>query len=61
MCALSLVIVCTYISTVNKKIVVDEGIRRGHPSHALSRAAAIMVLRGELIEKNKGNFLTRAK
>jgi hypothetical protein len=53
---------CVHIcSTVNKKIVVDEGIRRGHPSHALSRAAAIMVLRGELIEKNKGNFLTRAK
>eukprot|EP00611_Tribonema_gayanum_P019319 TRINITY_DN3326_c0_g1_i6.p2 TRINITY_DN3326_c0_g1~~TRINITY_DN3326_c0_g1_i6.p2 ORF type:complete len:178 (+),score=92.12 TRINITY_DN3326_c0_g1_i6:1123-1656(+) len=48
-------------STVNKRGITDEAIKRGHPNHAVGRAMAIMVLRGELVEKNKGFLLFRAR
>ncbi|CAN0474022.1 unnamed protein product, partial [Ectocarpus sp. 12 AP-2014] len=41
-------------STVNRKKVGEEATGQGHPATAVTRAIAIMAVRGELQEKNRG-------
>ncbi|CAM9156668.1 unnamed protein product [Chrysoparadoxa australica] len=47
--------------TVNRKRVMEEGTVLGHPDHAVQRAVAILVMRGELQERNRGFLLTRVR
>ncbi|CAM9309910.1 unnamed protein product [Ectocarpus fasciculatus] len=48
-------------STVNRKKVGEEATGQGHPATAVTRAIAIMAVRGELQEKNRGFLLYRAR
>eukprot|EP00903_Cladosiphon_okamuranus_P005362 g5356.t1 len=48
-------------STVNRKKVGEEATGQGHPATAVQRAIAIMAIRGELQEKNRGFLLYRIR
>ncbi|CAM9349081.1 unnamed protein product [Ascophyllum nodosum] len=48
-------------STVNRKKVAEEATGQGHPATAVQRAIAIMSVRGELQEKNRGFLLYRMR
>jgi DNA replication licensing factor MCM5 len=48
-------------TTANRRRVEEEATGQGHDAGALARAVSIMVMRGEMVEKNRGFLLYRLK
>jgi DNA replication licensing factor MCM5 len=46
---------------VNKNRIVDEAASQGYDATVVSRAIAIMAMKGEIIEKNSGRLFKRIK
>jgi DNA replication licensing factor MCM5 len=46
---------------VNKNRIVDEAASQGYDATVVSRAIAIMAMKGEIVEKNSGRLFKRIK
>lgn len=46
---------------VNKSRIIDEAVSQGYDATVISRAIAIMSMKGEIVEKNSGRLFKRVK
>ena len=48
-------------NTMNKQRIVEEAASQGYDASIVTRAIAIMVRKGEMVERNQGRLFRRVK